>query len=75
MVAAAGGKEHVVPLMTHHKKANPTLYKLIGMKDRVSLSADVMVSIVVKSKPPHAPGRRMRAPRPAALRAPPCPAT
>eukprot|EP00966_Prymnesium_polylepis_P226131 5230844-Prymnesium_polylepis.1 len=70
MVTAAGGKAHVVPLMEHHKKANPTLYNLIGMKDRVSLSADVMVSIVVKSEPcacaPQHASRARAPPRPAA---------
>ena len=47
MVTTAKGEEHVVALMTHHKKANPALYKQIGLKERTSLTTDQLVSIAV----------------------------
>ena len=48
MSKAAGGEEHVVSMMMHHKTANPKLYKAIGLKERVSLTCKKMVSICVR---------------------------
>ena len=48
MVSAAGSEEHVVPLMVHHRKANPELYKQIGLKERNVLTVDALVSMCVR---------------------------
>ena len=41
-------EEHVVPLMVAHKKTNPELYKLVGLKERAVLTCDQMVSLVMR---------------------------
>ena len=48
MKTAAGGEEHVVSLMLHHKKANLFLYLQLGLKERVVLSCEKLVFICVR---------------------------
>ena len=48
MVATAKGEEHVATMMLFHKRANPELYRQIGIKERVSLKSSQLVSICVR---------------------------